>query len=98
MYVHRVYSDKPMIFDMACRISEVGNPGVAPRNVANQTLFTNAAASAAAGSDPAILYYPGAPPSSGSDGGTMTRNEIDASKLTGAKSLTRLYGAFGYSV
>jgi hypothetical protein len=47
-----------------CAISEQGNPGVAPRNRANQTLFQNAAAvragGAGAGSDPSQLHYPAA--------------------------------------
>lgn len=43
-----------------CKISEVGNPGVIPRNKANALLFSNAAAVIAAGSglDLATLYYP----------------------------------------
>jgi hypothetical protein len=45
-----------------CAISERGNPGVAPRNAANRTLFGNAAVvrsgGAAAGYDPSRLYYP----------------------------------------
>jgi GH24 family phage-related lysozyme (muramidase) len=42
-----------------CRMSEAGNPGVIPRNDANQTLYLNAAAVIAAGADPDVLYYPG---------------------------------------
>jgi hypothetical protein len=43
-----------------CAISENGNPGVAPRNRANRTLFRNAAVVVAGGSayDPAALSYP----------------------------------------
>ncbi|WP_236790950.1 hemopexin repeat-containing protein [Amycolatopsis sp. GM8] len=39
-------------------LSEDGNLGVAPRNKANRTLFQNAAAVAARGLDPALIYYP----------------------------------------
>ena len=46
-----------------CKISETGNPGVVPRNVADVKLFTNAAAVAASSADPSALYYPGSPPS-----------------------------------
>jgi GH24 family phage-related lysozyme (muramidase) len=45
-----------------CRISEVGNPGVKPRNNANQTLFSNAARVQELGDSfgyqPEVLYYP----------------------------------------
>ena len=61
-----------------CQISTAGNPGVAPRNTADVLLFTNAAAIAAAGSDPSVLWYPANAPTgtSGSTGtgtGTGTR-------------------------
>lgn len=56
---------KIMDFDAAaenCRMSEVGNPGVAPRNRANKRLFQNAAAVLAGETDGfyqrQILYYP----------------------------------------
>jgi Putative peptidoglycan binding domain len=42
----------------ASRISEVGNPGVAPRNRANKILFTNAARVKDEGRDIATLFYP----------------------------------------
>jgi hypothetical protein len=50
-------------FDAAadnCRISEAGNPGVRPRNDANQRLFHNAAVvhRNPDNYDPSILYYP----------------------------------------
>ena len=45
-----------------CSISTTGNAGVAPRNVADQALFTNAAAVAAGTADPTVLYYPGMVP------------------------------------
>jgi GH24 family phage-related lysozyme (muramidase) len=45
-----------------CSISTTGNAGVAPRNVADQALFTNAAAVAASTADPSVLYYPGTVP------------------------------------
>jgi GH24 family phage-related lysozyme (muramidase) len=38
-----------------CRMREVGNPGVVPRNDANQQLFRNAAAVLADGTDPDVL-------------------------------------------
>ncbi len=41
-----------------CTISEVGNPGVKPRNVANRSLFANAARVVKDGLDPDVLYYP----------------------------------------
>jgi hypothetical protein len=45
-----------------CKISEVGNPGVVPRNRANRLLFRNAAAVIAGASDfglqRSMLYYP----------------------------------------
>ncbi|WP_156971058.1 hypothetical protein [Beijerinckia mobilis] len=45
-----------------CRMSEIGNSGVIPRNNANQKLFKNAAAVLAGAADgfysPALLYYP----------------------------------------
>jgi hypothetical protein len=43
-----------------CAISENGNPGVAPRNRANRTLFGNAAVVLSGGSscDPAALHFP----------------------------------------
>ncbi|HZQ55613.1 MAG TPA: hypothetical protein VFB14_25670 [Bryobacteraceae bacterium] len=54
-----------MDFDTAadsCHMSEKGNPGVAPRNVANKQLFSNAAALLAGEKDfnyqRATLYYP----------------------------------------
>jgi len=45
-----------------CTISESGNPGVAPRNRANLTLFRNAAVVVSGGSsyDPAALHFPAA--------------------------------------
>lgn len=48
-----------------CTIGEQGNAGVIPRNVANRTLFANAAQVIAQGLDPSALYYPAklAPPS-----------------------------------
>lgn len=39
-------------------LREDGNPGVAPRNRANQRLFANAAAVVARGLDPTLIYYP----------------------------------------
>jgi hypothetical protein len=39
-------------------LDETGNPGVAPRNAANVTLFNNAAAVDAAGLDRSQLFYP----------------------------------------
>ncbi|HVF90038.1 MAG TPA: hypothetical protein VNH22_08215, partial [Blastocatellia bacterium] len=52
-------------FDAAaenCKISEVGNPGVIPRNKANKRLFQNAAAVLAGEADGfyqrQVLYYP----------------------------------------
>jgi GH24 family phage-related lysozyme (muramidase) len=69
----------------ACKISEAGNPGVAPRNAANLRLFQNAAAVAAAGSDATVLWYPSSPTaaatttpgpvSTDSDGGTPDASE-----------------------
>lgn len=54
-----------MDFDAAaenCRMSEAGNPGVAPRNIANKRLFQNAAAVLAGEADGfyqrPTLYYP----------------------------------------
>jgi hypothetical protein len=41
-----------------CKMSELGNPGVIPRNVANKTLLGNAAVVAAQGLDPSVLHYP----------------------------------------
>jgi len=43
-----------------CAINENGNPGVAPRNRANRTLFRNAAAVLTGGNsyDPAALHFP----------------------------------------
>jgi hypothetical protein len=41
-----------------CRISTVGNPGVAPRNSANQVLFENAAAVASNGWAEDQIYWP----------------------------------------
>ena len=43
-----------------CKLSEVGNPGVIPRNRANFVLFSNAAIVAApdSGLDPSTLFYP----------------------------------------
>jgi GH24 family phage-related lysozyme (muramidase) len=40
-----------------CRMSDVGNPGLVPRNDANQQLFRNAATAVAQGLDIAILQY-----------------------------------------
>jgi len=53
-----------------CTINEQGNPGLAPRNRANRTLFRNAAVVRAGGAgpanDPSVLHYPavlaGGPP------------------------------------
>jgi hypothetical protein len=52
-------------FDAAaenCRMTEAGNPGVVPRNRANKTLFSNAAAVLAGEADGfyqrSVLYYP----------------------------------------
>lgn len=44
-----------------CRLDERGNPGLAPRNAANETLFRNAAAVVAAGTDRDALIYPATP-------------------------------------
>jgi GH24 family phage-related lysozyme (muramidase) len=41
-----------------CTINERGNPGVAPRNRADRTLFQNAAEVRRSGRDPAQLHYP----------------------------------------
>lgn len=41
-----------------CRMKEAGNPGIVPRNDANQRLFQNAHAIAAQGLDPSTLFYP----------------------------------------
>lgn len=41
-----------------CRLREEGNPGLAPRNRANRTLFRNAHRVVADGLDPAALYWP----------------------------------------
>lgn len=41
-----------------CRIDTTGNPGVAPRNKANETLFRNASYVQRKGLDPDVLYYP----------------------------------------
>jgi GH24 family phage-related lysozyme (muramidase) len=40
-----------------CHMSEVGNPGLIPRNKADVTLFTNASTVAPGGLDPSILIY-----------------------------------------
>lgn len=50
-----------------CHISEAGNPGVIPRNVADVSLFTNAAAVAVSSADPSVVYYPGSPDTTGTD-------------------------------
>jgi GH24 family phage-related lysozyme (muramidase) len=42
----------------ASHINETGNPGVHPRNVAQQLLFSNAAQVDQQGIDPSVLYYP----------------------------------------
>ena len=42
-----------------CRMDETGNPGVKPRNDADQQLFRNAAAVEARGLDRSVLHYPG---------------------------------------
>lgn len=42
-----------------CKIADADNPGVAPRNDANQLLFRNAATAVAKKLDIAVLYYPG---------------------------------------
>lgn len=41
-----------------CRMAEAGNPGVVPRNDANQLMFRNAATVTAKGLDPAVLHFP----------------------------------------
>jgi len=78
-----------------CKISETGNPGVAPRNVADVKLFTNAAAVAASGADPSALYYPGSPPSGppstggfGSGGSGSTHTGSGGSSGTGTGGST----------
>jgi GH24 family phage-related lysozyme (muramidase) len=43
---------------LSCRMSEKGNPGVKPRNDANQVLLNNAANVVALGLEPSVLYYP----------------------------------------
>jgi hypothetical protein len=40
------------------KMSEVGNPGLIPRNAANKTLLRNAAVVVAQRLDPSVLYYP----------------------------------------
>jgi GH24 family phage-related lysozyme (muramidase) len=47
------------------RISEQGNPGIAPRNVANKLLFRNAAAVISQGLERSRLFYPEPVPSGG---------------------------------
>jgi GH24 family phage-related lysozyme (muramidase) len=42
-----------------CSIADADNPGVKPRNEANQLLFRNAALVLAKKLDPAVLHYPG---------------------------------------
>jgi len=44
-----------------CRMDERGNPGLAPRNVANRHLFMNADAVVRGGYDLNVLYYPDVP-------------------------------------
>jgi GH24 family phage-related lysozyme (muramidase) len=39
-----------------CKIGEAGNPGVAPRNVANKALFQSASKVAAGGGDPDVVH------------------------------------------
>lgn len=41
-----------------CRINEKGNPGVAPRNIANKAMYRNAACIVGMRLDPEPLYYP----------------------------------------
>lgn len=41
-----------------CTISEEGNPGVKPRNVANRLLFRNAARVVSQGLNPSLIYWP----------------------------------------
>lgn len=41
-----------------CHMNETGNPGLAPRNRANVTLFRNAARVVALGLDPVVLQWP----------------------------------------
>jgi hypothetical protein len=41
-----------------CKMNEAGNPGLIPRNQANFTLFSNAAAVLAGGLDRSTLHYP----------------------------------------
>jgi hypothetical protein len=43
---------------LECKMNEAGNPGLIPRNIANRTLLSNAAAVLAQGLDPSSLYYP----------------------------------------
>lgn len=44
-----------------CHIDELGNPGVAARNIANRSLWLNAATVRRLGLDADILYYPDTP-------------------------------------
>ena len=44
-----------------CWLNDKGNPGLTPRNLANQSLFLNANSVQLAGGDFETLYYPGAP-------------------------------------
>lgn len=39
-------------------LSEAGNPGIVPRNIADHRLFTNAAEVLRQGLDPSLVYYP----------------------------------------
>lgn len=41
-----------------CKMNEAGNPGLIPRDKANATLYTNAAAVYAGGLDPDTLWFP----------------------------------------
>lgn len=46
-----------------CHMSDADNPGLRPRNTANEALFENAANVIRTGADPDVLYYPGNVPS-----------------------------------
>ena len=43
---------------LECKMNEVGNPGLIPRNRANRILLSNAAVVLAQGLEPSTLFYP----------------------------------------
>jgi GH24 family phage-related lysozyme (muramidase) len=61
-FTNRVLQEDWLGAKACCHIRTEGNPGIVPRNHANERCFENAALVLTRQLDPAVLYWPGQPP------------------------------------